>query len=108
MVTKCESASRCFQPGEVLVGAFFVIVKSSRTLVSSSNVHTLHPAPAHLPVQRGVEVTHGVGADILEHAEVCLGLGEQARANARTGSRDTNMECRNNHKNRPLLTSWCR
>ena len=29
---KCESASRCFQQGEGLVGAFFVIVKSSRTI----------------------------------------------------------------------------
>ena len=73
-----------------------MIVKSSRTLVSSSNVHTLHPAPAHLPVQRGVEVTHGVGADILEHAEVGLGLGEQARADPRTGSRDTNIQCEEN------------
>ena len=83
------------KPGDGLVGAFFVIVKSSRTLVSSSNVHTLHP-PAHLTVQRGVEVTHGVGADILEHAEVGLGLGEQARADPRTGSRDTNIQCEEN------------
>ena len=29
--------SRCFQPGEVLVGAFSVIVKTLRTFVSSSN-----------------------------------------------------------------------